>query len=249
MENMNKTGSATHSPEEESFKDRKLAGFLEIVLVFATATVIIGIGMAFVGEDLFARQLVVVAANIAMLFLVWVGLKWRRQSIAYLGLSLSFPGWKPVALEFAKSLAVLVIALAGFMFGSILMANITGIPQQADISGYNYLQGNLPMLLVSLATIYVVSSFGEEVIYRGFLINRLEDLLGGGRKATWVAVIISSLIFGLAHFGWGIVGVVQTSFMGLALAGSYLVFRRNLWILVAAHAYMDTALIVPMYFG
>jgi hypothetical protein len=104
------------------------------------------------------------------------------------------------------------------------------------------------MLLVSLAAIYVVSSFGEEVIYRGFLIHRVENLLGNGRKATWAAVVVSSVIFGLAHFGWGLVGVVQTTFMGLALALSFLLFKRNLWLLVAAHAYMDTALIVPMYF-
>ena len=246
---MNKTGSATQSPEGGSIQTRKLAGILEIVLVFAAAAVIISIGLAFVGEDLFARQLVVVAANIAMLFLVWLALRLRRQSIDYLGLSLRFTGWKPVAIGFAKSLAVLVIALAGFLFGSMVMANITGIPEQADTSGYSYMKGNLPMLLVSLAVIYVVSSLGEEVVYRGFLINRLEELFGGGRKATWVAVVLSSLIFGLAHFGWGIVGVVQTTFMGFALAVSYLLFRRNLWILVAAHAYMDTALIVPMYFG
>ena len=105
------------------------------------------------------------------------------------------------------------------------------------------------MLVVSLASIYVVSSFGEEVIYRGFLLNRFTDLLGDSRTATWVAVILSSLIFGLAHFGWGIVGVVQTTFMGLALAGSYFLFKRNLWVLVAAHAYLDTALIVPLYLG
>jgi len=246
---MNKTEPVTLSALGEHLQNRKFAGFLEIVLIFTAAAVVIGIGLVFVGEDLFAKQLVVVAANLVMLLLVWLGLRLRRQSIEYLGLSLSFTGWKPVAVGFAKSLAVLVIALAGFMFGSMVMANITGIPGQADTSGYNYMQGNLPMLLVSLATIYVVSSLGEEVVYRGFLINRLEALLGGGRKATWVAVIFSSLIFGLAHFGWGIVGVVQTTFMGLALAGSYLLFKRNLWILVAAHAYMDTALIVPMYFG
>ena len=153
------------------------------------------------------------------------------------------------AIGMAKSVAVFVMALAGFMLGSMIMANITGIPQQADTSGYNYLQGNLPLLLVSLASIYVVSSFGEEVIYRGFLITRLEELFGGGRGATWAAVVASSMIFGLAHFGWGVVGVVQTGFMGLALAGSYLLFGRKLWPLVLAHAYLDTILIVPMYFG
>jgi membrane protease YdiL (CAAX protease family) len=246
---MNKTESETQSTAETGVKNRKLTGFLEIALVFAAAAVVIGIGLAFVGEDMFARQLVLVVANVAMLSLVWLGLRLRRQSIDYLGLSLSFTGWKPITLGFAKSLAVLAIALAGFMLGSILMANITGIADQADTSGYSYMKGNLPMLLVSLAGIYVVSSFGEEVIYRGFLINRLEHLLGGDRKATWAAAILSGLIFGLAHFGWGIVGVVQTTFMGLALAGSYLLFKRNLWVLVAAHAYMDTALIVPMYFG
>lgn len=246
---MDKTGSAAQSPGRGSLQARKLAGIIEIVLVFAAAAVIIGLGLAFVGEDLFARQLVVVAANIAMLIMIWLGLRLRRQSIDYLGLSLRFTGWKPVALGFAKSLAVLVIALAGFMFGSMVMANITGIPGQADTSGYSYMKGNLPMLLVSLAVVYVVSSLGEEVVYRGFLINRLEEVMGDGRKATWVAVILSSLIFGLAHFGWGIVGVVQTTFLGFALAGSYLLFRRNLWILVAAHAYMDTALIVPIYFS
>jgi membrane protease YdiL (CAAX protease family) len=246
---VDKTVSATQNPKATGLQGRKLYGVLEIFLVFAVAAVIIGIGLAFVGEDPFVRQLVVVAANIAMLLLVWLGLRLRRQSIEYLGLAVKFMGWKPVALGFAKSLAVLALGLAGFMLGSIVMANITGIPEQADTSGYNYMQGNLPLLLISLASIYIVSSFGEEVIYRGFLINRLEELFGGGRKAVWAAMIISSLIFGLAHFGWGVVGVVQTTFMGFALAGSYLLFKRNLWILVAAHVYMDTALIVPMYFG
>lgn len=57
------------------------------------------------------------------------------------------------------------------MVGSIVAANLMTIPEGADMSGYNYLQGNLPMLLLALAGVYVVSSFGEEVIYRGFLIN------------------------------------------------------------------------------
>lgn len=228
---------------------RKIAGILEIVIVFGAAALVISIGLAIVGDNLLARQAVVVAGNAAMLALVWLGLHLRGQNIGHLGLSLRFTGLKPVMVGFAKSLVVLALGLAGFVFGSIVMANISGIPQQADVSGYNYLQGNLSLLLVSLASIYFFSSFGEEVIYRGFLINRLESLFGGGRKALASAVIVSSAVFGMAHFGWGMAGVVQTAFMGLALALSYLVFKRNLWLLVAAHAYMDTALIIPLYFG
>ena len=227
----------------------KLAGWFELLALFGVAALIIGVGLLVVGDDLFVRQLVVVAANIGMLLVVALSVRLRRKGAGYLGLSCGVVTWKMAAIGMAKSVAVFVMALAGFMLGSMIMANITGIPQQADTSGYNYLQGNLPLLLVSLASIYVVSSFGEEVIYRGFLITRLEELFGGGRGATWAAVVASSMIFGLAHFGWGVVGVVQTGFMGLALAGSYLLFGRKLWPLVLAHAYLDTILIVPMYFG
>jgi membrane protease YdiL (CAAX protease family) len=227
--------------------ESRFSCLVEILLVFGVAGLVILAGLPLAGESLFARQLVVVAANAAMLALVWLGTRLRGLGAESLGLAVQWAGWKSLAAGFGKSLAVLVLGLIGFAFGSMVMANITGIPQQADVSGYDYLRGNLPMLLVSLGTIYVVSSLGEEVIYRGFLIDRLERLLGGARRSTWVAVVISSLVFGAAHFGWGIVGVVQTTFMGLAFALSFIWFRRNLWILVAAHAYMDTALIVPLY--
>jgi membrane protease YdiL (CAAX protease family) len=227
----------------------KLAGFLEIVAVFGAAALVITLGLAVAGDGLLARQFAVVAGNAAMLALVWAGLRVRGQNIGDFGLALRFAGWKPFMLGFVKSLAVLALGLAGFIFGSMVMMNLVGAPQQADVSGYNYLQGNLPLLLLSMTSIYFFSSFGEEVVYRGFLINRLEGLFGGGRKALAVAVIVSSVIFGLAHFGWGVTGMVQTGFMGLALALSYLLFKRNLWVLVAAHAYMDTALILPLYFG
>lgn len=224
-----------------------VGGVVEIISVFAAAALVILVGIRFAGEDLLARQAVLFTANLVMLSLVWLFLRRRGQTAAYLGLAWRLSGWKSLLTGFAKSLAVLVIGLAGFMLGSIVMVNITGMPQQADVSSYDYLQGNLPMLLLSLAGIYLVSSFGEEVIYRGFLIQRVEEALGERRYACYVAVVVSAVVFGLAHFGWGPAGMVQTTFMGLAFALAFLWFKRNLWILVAAHAYMDTALIVPLY--
>ncbi len=127
--------------------------------------------------------------------------------------------------------------------------NVAAAPESADMSGYDYLRGNLPMLLLALAAVYVVSSFGEEVVYRGFLVNRLGEMGKGGKAAWSMAVVISAVVFGLAHFDWGVVGIVQTTFMGLALAISYLVVKRNLWVLVLAHAYIDTLLLVQLYLG
>ena len=37
--------------------------------------------------------------------------------------------------------------------------------------------------------------------------------------------------------------------MCLALAIAYLVVKRNLWVLVLAHVYIDTVLLVQLYLG
>jgi len=118
----------------------------------------------------------------------------------------------------------------------------------ADTSEYGYMSGNLPMLLGALAAAWVVSSWGEEVVYRGFLINRFAEL--STARFRWAAAVIgSAVLFGLAHFSWGPSGMVQTGFMGLALGIAYLRLKRNLWVTVLAHAYMDTILFVQMYLG
>jgi membrane protease YdiL (CAAX protease family) len=137
--------------------------------------------------------------------------------------------------------------MAGFVLGSIIMGMIYGIPESTNLSGYAFLKDNLGMLFLTLAGVYIVSSFGEEVIYRGFLINRFMELGLNSKAGRMFAVILSAIIFGLAHFGWGPMGMVQTAFMGLALGLCYIYMNKRLWILILAHAYMDTILMVQMY--
>jgi membrane protease YdiL (CAAX protease family) len=231
----------------KALKENRAAQAAEITCVFLMAFVVVFVGWRVVGSDLFARQAVVWVANLLMLATVWIGLRVRGQTLGHFGLCVRFAGVRALGRTVLQSILVLAIAVAAFVAGSVVMRNLTPAPQSADMSGYNYLQGNLPMLLLALAGVYIVSSFGEEVIYRGFLINRLEEIAHDGKAARRIAVVISAVVFGLVHFSWGIVGVVQTAFMGLALAIAYLVTKRNLWVLVLAHAYIDTLLLVQMY--
>jgi membrane protease YdiL (CAAX protease family) len=127
------------------------------------------------------------------------------------------------------------------------MANITGVPENANLGGYEYLKNNIGMLFLTLGGVYIVSSFGEEVIYRAFLINRISELGHETKKAMIIATILSSIIFGLVHYEWGAMGIVQTGFMGLVLSICYIKLKKRLWVLILAHAYMDTTLIVQMY--
>ncbi len=227
----------------------KLAQVGELAAVFLIALAVIMVGGPLVGENPVARQGVVWVANVLMLVTVWLGLRLRGQGWSHFGLSLRLGGRRVVVRAVLQSLAVFVAAVVAFVVGAIVMANIVGIPEGADMSGYNYLRGNLPMLVLALIGVYIVSSFGEEVIYRAFLINRIAELGSSGKAAWRLAVVASSIIFGLVHFDWGISGVVQTGFMGLALGVSYLLVQRNLWVTILAHGYMDTILIVQMYFA
>lgn len=231
----------------KALKENRAAQATEIACVFLLAFAVVFVGWTVVGSDLFARQAVVWVANLLMLGTVYIGLRVRGQTWEHFGLRVRFAGLRALGGMALQSIIVLAIALGAFVAGTLVMANVTSAPQNADMSGYNYLQGNLPMLLLALAGVYIVSSFGEEVIYRGFLITRLAEIGHHGTVARFIAVVTSALVFGLAHFSWGLVGVVQTVFMGFALGVAYLVTKRNLGVLILAHAYIDTLLLVQMY--
>jgi len=233
----------------QSLQENRPMQCAEILLVFLAGVAIAVVGMRLAGDDPFARQAALWTANVLMLGMIWAGLRVRGQGWGSLGLSFPFDGFRALLRTLLQSIAVFAAALAAFAAGSVLAMNIAGAPQRADMSGYEYLQGNLPMLLLALAAVYAVSSFGEEVIYRGFLINRLAELGKGGKRAWGAAVLGSAAVFGLIHFDWGTAGMIQTAFMGLALGICYLVVKRKLWALVLAHAYMDTLLLVQLYLG
>ena len=81
------------------------------------------------------------------------------------------------------------------------------------------------------------------------LITRISKMGGNSKNWVKIAVLITAIIFGLAHFEWGLMGMVQTGFMGLTLGISFLFVKRNLWVLILAHAYMDAILMIQMYLG
>lgn len=232
-----------------ALKTNRFAKICEIVFVFVIALIVIIVATRIAQGNPLTLQAIVWCAYILMLGIVWTGLRLRGQRWKHLGLTFKPGNRSTIIRAVLKSLLVFVAAIAAFVLGSIVGANIVGIPEQADMSGFNYLRGNLPMLLLALVAVFIGSSIGEEVIYRGFLITRLEELGGNGKWATRVSVVVSAIVFGLVHYNWGVMGIIQTTFMGLALGISYLAVGRNLWIPILAHGYMDAILLVGQYFA
>lgn len=225
----------------------KIIKISEILLVLGLAFALIKILTPYAGDNQLLKMGIIWCANILMIGLVWLGIKLRGQKWSDFGLTFGRIRLKESIRIFLLSLLVCILGAAGYMLGTLVMANISGMPESADMSVYEYLHNNIFMLILTLVGVYIVSSFGEEVVYRAFLINRISELGLHTKYGKIAAVLISAVIFGLVHYTWGPTGMVSTGLMGLVMGICYLKFKKKLWILVLAHAYLDTFLLVQVY--
>lgn len=228
-------------------KTNKLATIIEMLIVFIPGLFIINIISGMENSPVM-KMVVIWVANVTMLFLVWSSIKLRGEKLSDYGITFGRIRMRDALRTLGRSLLVCVIAGAAYVLGTVIMMNFSGAPETADMSNYDYLRNNFFLFLITLLGVYIVSSFGEEVIYRAFLINRFTELGLNTKHGKIIAVILSAVVFGLVHFEWGLTGVVSTGFMGFAMGLFYLKFNKNIWILVLAHAYLDTILLVPLFF-
>jgi membrane protease YdiL (CAAX protease family) len=121
-----------------------------------------------------------------------------------------------------------------------------------DLSDFTGIRGNYEMLTRFLILTWTVGAFGEEFVYRGYLMNRLRDLFAGGGRSTLaatVALIISSQIFGVANLHQGAPGVIEAVIKGLILGGIYFASGRRLWVPIIAHGVQDSADFLLIFWG
>jgi hypothetical protein len=103
------------------------------------------------------------------------------------------------------------------------------------IEGLNPWSFLLPAVAMALS-----SGIFEELFFRGVVFRSVEDMAG-----SWVAVVVSSLLFGFLHLlnpAGTFVGAVYISIeAGLLLAATYLLTRR-LWLSMGVHMAWNYAL-------
>ncbi|MFE3871789.1 CPBP family intramembrane glutamic endopeptidase [Flavobacterium sp. ZS1P70] len=81
----------------------------------------------------------------------------------------------------------------------------------------------------------ITAGVTEELIFRGYLIPRLEILL----KNTPAAILISSILFGLIHYSYGtLIQIIGPVFIGLLFAVYYQKYK-NIKILIMCHFLWD----------
>lgn len=164
--------------------------------------------------------------------------------------------WKTLGLRRPRSwiITIAVALTAGIALQSLsefvtepIIERLTG--QTADLSSFRSLVGNLPATLVMLALIWTLAAFGEEMAYRGYVLERAAALGRHTSAAYLIAMVAVSLLFGLGHYYQGVAGVVNSAFSGLFFGALYLAAGRNLWLPILAHGFSDTIGLGLIYFG
>ena len=118
-----------------------------------------------------------------------------------------------------------------------------------DLSQYESLPGNILVLIVWILIGWIIGGFIEEMVYRGYLLNRITGLFGQNRAGWAIGLLMSSAFFALGHVYLGPSGIIQTFFEACSLAVLYLVGRRNLWLPIIGHGITNTIGFILMYLG
>ena len=171
--------------------------------------------------------------------------------------------WLTVGLGVAYSMAMRVaIGLVMLLVGMVLI--LTGVIPMDGVQ--TFVQKNRPNIeaVVSVQALrddplyfwltltlvsFVVAGLREELWRAGSLaaLRKVGPGAFASRGGEFLAVVLTSLVFGLGHLPQGMAGVGLTTLLGIAL-GSILVFHRSTWMAVIAHGTFNATsfALIPM---
>ena len=207
-------------------------------------------------EDLFAVALrgfgplgilailVILAGNLivaplsALLVLAWV---YRSRT-----------PWRDIGYVRPRSwLRGLIIGIAfGVAFKLVMKAIVMPLLGADPINqAYHHLVGNRAALPAMMFAVIVGAGWGEETVFRGYMFERLGRLIGSGRAARALIVLITAGLFGIAHYAHqGIPGVQQATIVGVVF-GSVFAITGRIWMLMCAHAAFDVTALAIIYWN
>jgi hypothetical protein len=118
-----------------------------------------------------------------------------------------------------------------------------------DLSLFKELKGNLQATLFWIALSWVLAAFGEEMVWRGYAMNRVAELFGGNTAAWIFSTLAVNIVFGVAHEYQDVTGIIITAIGGMTYAVLYVLAGRNLAVPIMAHGVQNSCDFTFMYIG
>ena len=189
------------------------------------------------------RHLIYFSKTPYLFLLGWISLWLRKANWRSVGFA-RYRNWT-ITLAIGIAAGVLTETFQ-LLVTQPLLVWFTG--KQPDLHDLRMMTGNIKLALLGFAFTWTLAAFGEEMAWRGYLMNRVADL--GNRTRTWICSLIAvSIVFGMAHAYQGTTGVIEEGIAGLLLGLIYLGSGRNLAVPIIAHGVADTIDVVLIFLG
>ena len=184
--------------------------------------------------------------SVQLLLVAFASLSLWIRDLDWSAVGLRKPGswWKLVLLAMVSAVAICVVV--NLLVGPVVERLAGHSPGNAR---FDNVRGNLPVLIGWLSVAWTLAAFAEEMIFRAYFMNRISDLLGNGWAGWTSALLLSSVLFGAGHGYQGLAGAIGTTEIGLLLGVMYLVNRRNLWMNIVCHGFIDSISLIALYFS
>lgn len=127
----------------------------------------------------------------------------------------------------------------------IIVGIISSIAFYIGLQPFNYSPTILKVIIEGIIY-YLGVAFIEELYVRGLLLNLIEKIFTENKNKTMIAIIMSSVLFGLGHI-FGVIGqpfliiitkVIWTIAMGIYF-GTIYKKTNNLWLPIILHFFID----------
>ena len=172
----------------------------------------ISVGLAIIGEWM----------ALSFLVFLWIP-KIEKRNMASIGLGKlkrRHLGWGGLVYL----LVLVASSISGFVLQSVGLPSLRSL--QPLIKGYGF---------VTLFGLFLTGTFLEELLYRGYLIERMTILA----KHRWIAGVSSWLLFTLVHLKFfGLGPTIDTSVISAALVLLYLK-EKSIWPCIVVHGIND----------
>ena len=221
-----------HKNLKPRMKHRRLTLLIEIFIVVILVV-------------LDARGYLPITQTIYILLCIWIALKLKKETFESIGL-----GFRNInigrSVLIGMALGIALELLATYLTTPIISGYFGSEP---DLSGFRAVRGDVIMLVLFVALSWLLAAFGEEICFRGYLMNRLAGVLGNSDAAWVVSLVLSSILFGWGHSEQGIAGWIQEGLNGLFLGVIFLKSGKNLAIPIFAHGVANTLAFILIFLG
>ena len=224
-------------------KLKELSSSTSWSIAFTETMVVILVGGGFSGAGIrWHSPILILMSIVSSWILIQFFLKLRHSNWQEFGFQR--PKSWPQTLGWAIIWTIVLHALIHFILKPLISQWLGAEP---DISQFDSVRGNLLALLFILGIVWTTADFGEEMIFRGFFLNRLAAL-GHNRAVAWVlAILFSSIFFGFGHSYQGEAGIILTAIVGFFFCIFYLLSGKNLWITILIHGLYDTSSFIILF--